>query len=95
MFRLNEEAWVQAGPAVPQVRQSTDQVMKRWRAGEVAAFLRTKDLEGPAAVLFQNGVAGDDFFTLTTQTLTADLRLSAFAARKVLAARTSFLEEQS
>ena len=95
VFRLNEKAWVQAGPAVPQVRQSTDQVMKRWRAGEVAAFLRTKDLEGPAAVLFQNGVAGDDFFTLTTQTLTADLRLSAFAARKVLAARTSFLEEQN
>jgi hypothetical protein len=64
-----------------------------WRAGEVAGFLKTKDLEGPAAVLFQNGVAGDHFFSMTADTLTTDLRLSAFAARKVLAARTLFLQQ--
>ena len=67
--------------------------MRHWRAADVASFLKTHDLEGPAEVLFRNGVGGEDLATLSLAVLTQDLRLSAFAAGKILAARAAFLHQ--
>ena len=49
--------------------------MRQWRVADVTAFLKTQDLEGPADVLFKNGVGGEDFATLSRTVLTQDLRL--------------------
>ena len=57
----------------------------------MTAFLTANDLEGPADVLFKNGVGGEDLATLTMAVMTRDLRLSAFAAGKILTARSAFL----
>ena len=65
--------------------------MRRWRAADVTAFLTAKDLAGPAEVLFKNGVAGKDFETMNTAIMKEDLRLSAFAADKIVAVRAEFL----
>ena len=92
VFKLTTEAWEQPGSRAPRASQDRGGDMQQWRAGEVASFLKSKDLEGPAAVLFQNGVAGGDLFAMTSATLVKDLRLSAFAAAKVLAARRVFLQ---
>ena len=49
-------------------------------------------MAGPAASFLANGVAAADFFDMSEKTLTTDLRLSRFAARKVVTARAVFLE---
>ena len=58
---------------------------------ELIRRLLSRDLQGPAAVLFANGFTGNDFANVDVKTLTDDIRLSIFAARKVLAARDTFL----
>ena len=58
---------------------------------ELIQRLSSHDLQGPAAVLFANGFAINDFANVDVKTLTDDIRLSIFAARKVLAARDTFL----
>ena len=92
VFKLTAKAWEQPAPHTPQPLQNRDQEMQQWRASEVASFLKAKDLEGPATVLFQNGVAGGDLIAMTAETLVEDMRLSVFAATKVLAARGVFLQ---
>ena len=62
-----------------------------WTAAEVSSFLEQADLSGPAAHLFANGCNGADLFKATSSTLTSELRLTLFAASKVLAAREAFL----
>ena len=92
VLRLTIEAWVGDGEAAALAPLlSPMQTMGRWRAADVRTFLKSHDLEGPAAVLFANGFAGNDFATVDVKTLTDDIRLSIFAARKVLAARDTFL----
>ena len=51
-----------------------------------------KDLEGPSRTLFANGVRGRDLFQLTVDSLKKDLKLSSFAAHRVLEARREFLD---
>ena len=58
---------------------------------ELIRRLSSHDLQGPAAVLFANGFASKDFANVDVKTLTGEIRLSIFAARKVLAARDTFL----
>ena len=65
--------------------------MMRWTVDETAQFLKTRDLRGPACVCEQSGVNGADLMELTEKTFVSDLHLSPFAARKVVAARDSFL----
>ncbi len=60
-------------------------------AAEVFVFLKAKDLEGPATVLFNNGVRGKDLLPLTVDLLVADLRMSRLAFRSILEARDAFL----
>ena len=92
VLRLNEQAWVSSSSTLPRtVTQDPRDVMRRWRAADVTAFLTANDLEGPADVLFKNGVGGEDLATLTMAVMTRDLRLSAFAAGKILTARSAFL----
>ena len=58
---------------------------------EVCAFLERSDLHGPALVCRQSGVAGVDLLEFTEAGLQNDLRMTPFAARKVLAARAAYL----
>ena len=67
--------------------------MRDWRVADVCAFLKSHDLEGPAEVLFRNGVGGEDLATMSLAVLTRDLHLSAFAAGKILSARAAFLQQ--
>ena len=67
--------------------------MGRWTVAEVASFLRIRELAGPAKVLAESGVNGNDLLGLRLEVLTAELRLSTFAARKVVLARDAFQAE--
>lgn len=60
---------------------------KTWNVDAVGSFLEDADLKGPAHVFKQNGVNGKDFAAFTMQDLQQELRLTPFAARKVLLAR--------
>ena len=66
--------------------------MQTWSVKQLISFLKGADLEGPGVAFYNNGAAGADFLAMPMETLTNDLGLSAFAARKVLAARSAFLE---
>lgn len=66
--------------------------MMRWTTADVSAFLEARDLCGPAAQLFANGFNGADLVNSTGSALVSDLRLTTFAARKILAARDTFIQ---
>ena len=66
--------------------------MQTWSVRNVVSFLKSADLEGPAAAFWTHGVNGIDFASIDEATLCDDLRLSRFTARKVLAARASYLQ---
>jgi len=57
-------------------------------------FLTKKDMEAPAQQLRAQGVAGEDFASMTAQVLQKDLRFSAFTARKLVQIRDTYLERQ-
>ena len=77
-----------ASQALPPSREQ----MAAWGVDQLADFLTTKDLRGPAEVLRASGVAGADLLAWDTATeLLVDLKLTPFAARKVLATRDAFL----
>ena len=65
--------------------------MTKWGVTETAAFLERCDLHGPAQVCRQNGVAGADLLQFSVTALAQDLRLTPFAARKIVSARDTFL----
>ena len=91
VLRLTTDAWVGAGAAAAPAPLLPTQTMRRWRATDVRTFLKPHDLGGFGAVLFANGLAGNDFGNVDVTTLTNGIRLSIFTARKVLAARDTFL----
>ena len=90
-LRLAEPAWQDAsipapsGPA-PAPLSKYDEVANMTCA-ELMCMLQKADLVGPAEILFRNGVNGQDLINMTPAVLAEELRLSPFAARKVLAAR--------
>ena len=90
-LHLREAAYVQPDPA--QAAVSRAEQMKAWSVKNVVSFLKSVDLEGPAAAFFDNGVAGADFIHMSAGTMRTDLRLSGFAVGKVVAARESFLQQ--
>ena len=65
--------------------------MAAWRASELVAFAKRKDLAGPATVLFASGMDGEDFLHVDEATLVRDVRLTPFGARRLLRARDAFL----
>ena len=93
-LRLNGPAWESEAaetPASQDLPPSREQ-MAAWGVDQLADFLTTKDLRGPAEVLRASGVAGADLLAWDTATeLQVDLKLTPFAARKVLATRDAFL----
>ena len=91
-LHLTERAYGSSGEDAGGVgARANRDVMAEWSVAGVVSFLHGADLEGPAQVLFNHGVAGADLVSLTADVLTNDLRLSTFASRKVLAARDQFL----
>ena len=93
-LRLSGPAWESEAaetPASQDLPPSREQ-MAAWGVDQLADFLTTKDLRGPAEVLRASGVAGADLLAWDTATeLQVDLKLTPFAARKVLATRDAFL----
>ena len=92
MLHLAVEAW---GAPIPPTEaappQRPEASMATWTADDVKDFVQSRDLSGPAAVLFASGVNGSDLLALDEDSLVKDVRLTPFAARKVLAARDGFL----
>ena len=92
LVKLTESAW-ETGAAVPQAVPLTKrEIMSEWRVGDVVSFLTQKDLAGPASVMHANGVNGADLLGISKSTLEQDLRMSSFAARKVVSARDLYLQ---
>ena len=87
VLRLAQEAWQSDAVVAAAPAETPEARMRRWRAAEVSGFLRAEDLDGPAEVLFRNGVRGKEFLKLTLVDLQADLRLSRLASERVLQAR--------
>ena len=94
VLKLTEPAW-ESAPAAPTAPAAPPQdprlLMEAWHAKAVMAFVEARDLAGPAASLFSSGVNGSDLLGVDEATLVRDLRLTPFAARKVLRARDAFL----
>ena len=93
VLRLQGPAW--AATHTPTETVSPEAQMKGWSVKEVGDFLRGADLQGPASACEASGVDGRDLFAMEASTLREDVRLSPFAARKVLAARDFFLSGSS
>ena len=74
-------------PSLPE----PEDLMRAWSVSETARFLQQADLEGPAEACRVSGVNGADLLDLSTERLCSEIRLTRFAAAKVVAARTSFL----
>ena len=85
---LHQQSWA-GGTGVSQETQNRP--MSLWTCTELLTFLTKEDVQGPASVLFANGVNGEDLRTMTETTLVQELRLSPFAARKILRARDVFV----
>ena len=92
VLRLAEPAWQGLDVPLPPVVRCAQETLRCWSAAEVFGFLKAQDLEGPAGVLFKQGVRGRDFADVTLDDLVTDLRLSKLASRNVLEARRSFLQ---
>ena len=71
--------------------ETPEQLMQRWTTEDVVRFLAASDLDGPARTMVANGVRGKDLMALSHEDLIDDLKLSRFAAGRVLGARDAFL----
>jgi len=92
VLRLAEPAWQGQDIPLRPVLRSSQETLCCWSAAEVFGFLKAQDLEGPAGVLFKQGVRGRDFAVVTLGDLVEDLRLSKLASRNVLEARDRYLQ---
>ena len=90
VLKLDTPAWKCESVPVPLVPTDPRATVAGWSASEVKSFLVGKDLAGPASALHQSGVNGTDLLAMTVQVLAEDLRLSRFAARKVLSVLDSY-----
>ena len=76
--------------AVPQAPRAD--IAKAWSVADVNQFFRQRDAAGVAAVFERNAVNGEDFLAFSSaDALERDLRLTPFAARKVMRLRVEFL----
>ena len=93
VLKLTAPAWVDGRPdAAPAAPMGRRDAMASWAVADLVLFLEKHDLAGPANVLYQNGVNGRDLLDMSPDSMQHDLRLSAFAARKVLVARDTYLQ---
>ena len=63
----------------------------QWRVDAVVSWAVARDLAGPSKVLHENAVNGQDLLDADEGLMVKDLRLTPFAARKLLRARDAFL----
>ena len=70
---------------------TAEEAMEAWCVQDVGNLLRHADLQGPAARRQANNVSGEDPFELCAERLRDDLKMTPFAARKVVQARNAFL----
>ena len=89
VLRLTAPAWLDSN--VPAQTVSRDDLMQRWSSSEVSTFLQARDLPGPASVCYANGLNGADMHATSSQDLCEQLRMTPFAARKVVEVRDRFL----
>ena len=94
-LHLTEAAW-EGGPTTASSTPSEPkETMEAWTVDQLAKFLDSEDLRGPAAAFRSSGVSGVDFLAWTdASALATDLRLTPFTARKLLACREKFLAQQ-
>lgn len=90
-LRLKVTAWESPEAVLPLKQDERPEQMRAWSASEVVSWARARDLEGPSAVLFASSVNGADLLEATKEVLVKEVRLTPFAARKVLRARDAFL----
>ena len=93
VLRLVQPAWQGGSLVCCGAPLSKRERIAKWTAIEVQEALRAKDLEGPARVLFDNGVCGQDFLELTYHVMQSDLRMSKLASTNVMRARAACLSE--
>ena len=89
-MRLTSPAWEPVAAADTQ-ETGPDEHMRTWTVAETARFLDENDLAGPAEIARASGVNGSDLLQLSLDDLIKEVRMTPFAAKKVLAARTAFL----
>ena len=88
---LDQPAWLHSS-AIPLPRSDPRTLMQGWSVAQAVAFLHSVDLDGAAEVCRHNGVNGGDLLAMTAATLTGDLRVSPFLAKKMLNARDCYLD---
>ena len=89
---LTGPAWVTAGAFPTAADDDRAEQMRSWPVNMVVAFAKARDLAGPSALLFASSVSGADLLAASHRVLVADVRLSSFAATKILLARDAFLQ---
>ena len=93
VLRLTQPAWDCGPNHVPKTPQDPVQQMQGWSVSDLAVWLESRDLAGPAAAFRQNGVSGADFEGFSSaEALENDLRLTPFCARKLISVRDNFLQ---
>ena len=91
-LHLEEAAWETGSPRAQEPPLSRREKMLSWTVDELADFLESEDLRGPAQTLQSAGVNGADFLCWNNASeLQADLRTTPFTARTLLATRDLFL----
>ena len=90
-LHLKSPAW-ETGLIASSPPLSRREQMRSWSVAETGRFLEERDLAGPAEQAQMSGVNGADLLQLSREDLSSEVRLSPFAARKVVAARDAFLE---
>ena len=91
LLKLTQPAWESTPGAATAPTPCPRSTMRTWQVEDVLRFAKAKDLAGPAAGLYASGVNGADLLDLDEATLVDDVRLTPFAARKLIRARDAFL----
>ena len=89
-LHLASPAW-EAGANTGSAPVSPAEQMQSWTVAETVRFLEGHDLAGPAELARRSGVSGADLLQLSQREFCNDALLTPLAARKVVAARDSFL----
>ena len=89
VLRLSATAWNDGSAPAPEPHPR--EKMARWTCRNLHDYLEAHDMAGLAAQLHSQSVDGSDFLSLSQEELTQELRLTPFAAKKLLKAREEFL----
>jgi len=89
VLELSSKAWQTNDDSAPATDRMT--TIKQWTVADIVRFIKEADVEGPAKLCHDSCVCGEDLLQITEEALCTEVRLSRFAARKVIAARERFL----